>query len=150
MSQPPSLKESKEKPLVILLVEDNPADVRMTQEALKLAKIEHELHVAGDGEQALAFLRKEGTYANAPDPDLMLLDLSIPRLDGHGVLSQLRPPRAERRFPVVVLTGSRLQSDLEKSFNLDADEHITKPSSVLHYASELMFACGLARPRGGA
>ena len=135
------------KPLVILLVEDNPADVRMTREALKLAKIDHELHVAADGEQALAFIRREPPYADAPVPDLMLLDLSIPRLDGHGVLRELRPPRAERRFPVVVITGSRLQTDLERSFNLDADEHITKPSSVLHYASELMFACGLARPR---
>ncbi|HYG55276.1 MAG TPA: response regulator [Burkholderiales bacterium] len=141
------MQQSPKKPLVILLVEDNPADVRMTREALKLARIEHELHVAADGEQALAFIRKEGEYAQAPDPDLMLLDLSIPRLDGHGVLAQLRPPRAERRFPVVVITGSRLQSDLETSFKLDADEHITKPASVLHYASELMFACGLARPR---
>lgn len=133
--------------LQILLIEDNPADVRMTREALALAKVEHDLYVVGDGEHALAFLRREGEFANFPVPDLVLLDLSIPRLDGHGVLEQLRPAKTERRFPVVVLTGSKLQSDLQRSFELDADQHITKPAGLLHYASELKFAVGLARTR---
>ncbi len=137
-------------PLRILLVEDNPADVRMTREALKLAKIEHELHVVGDGEQALAFLKRQGPFRDAPVPDLVLLDLSIPRISGHGVLEELRSGRAERRFPVVVLTGSKLSEDIERSFALDADEHITKPAGLLHYASELMFAVGLVRPRPAA
>lgn len=139
-------QENKSKPLQILLVEDNPADVRMTHEALAFANIEHELHVVGDGEQALAFLRREGGYAGAPTPDLVLLDLAIPGLDGHGVLKALRERRAPRRFPVVVVTGSKLQSDLERSYALNADTHITKPAGLLQYAAELTFAVGLVQP----
>lgn len=138
------------KRITILLVEDNPADVRMTREALAVAKINHQLHVVGDGEEALAFLRREGHHADAPVPDLVLLDLSIPRINGHDVLKELRRLRAARAFPVVVLTGSARSSDLERSFELDADQHVVKPSSLLHYASELMFAVGLVRPRPGA
>lgn len=133
--------------LQILLVEDNPADVRMAREALSLAKVAHQLHVVGDGEQALSFLRREGQHAGAPVPDLLLLDLSIPRIDGHGVLASLRAARAQRRFPVVVMTGSRLQYDQRRSFELDADQHVVKPSGLLQWASELMFAVGLVRPR---
>lgn len=139
MTQP-----AERKPLEILLVEDSLADVRITREALVMAGIVHVLHVASDGEQALAFLRREGAYADAPTPDLMLLDLSIPRLDGHGVLEELRRITPPRRFPVVVLTGSKLASDLERSYALHADTHITKPASVLLYAAELTFAAGLA------
>ncbi|MGQ0652093.1 MAG: response regulator [Betaproteobacteria bacterium] len=138
------------KRITILLVEDNPADVRMTREALAMAKIDHDLHVVGDGEEALAFLRRQGRHGDAPAPDLMLLDLSIPRINGHEVLKELRPLRAARPFPVVVLTGSGRSSDLERSFELDADQHVVKPSSLLHYASELMFAAGLVRPRPAA
>jgi CheY-like chemotaxis protein len=136
----------KKKPLQILLVEDSPADVRMTREALAFAGIGHELHVVGDGEQALAFLRREGAYAEAPTPDLMLLDLSMPGLGGHGVLEALRDRRVERRFPVVVITGSKLQSDLERSFALHADTQIMKPAGLRQWAAELSFAVGLVHP----
>jgi CheY-like chemotaxis protein len=135
--------------LQILLVEDNPADVRMTREALAFARIAHDLHVVGDGDQALAFLLREGAFAGAPIPDLMLLDLSLPGLSGHGVLQALRDRRAKRSFPVVVLTGSKLQSDLERSFALNADTQIVKPAGLAQYAAELRFAVGLAHPGYG-
>lgn len=138
---------SEEKPLQILLVEDNPADVRLVREGFNLTRIPHELHVVGNGEEALQFLRRENGHADAPVPDLLLLDLSLPRKDGHSVLAELRGARGLRRFPVVVLTGSRLQYDLKRSFELEADQHVVKPSGVLQWASELMFAAGLARPR---
>lgn len=134
------MDELATKQLHILLAEDNPVDVRMTREALALAKIDHELHVVTDGEEALAFLYREGVYAEAPEPDLVLLDLSLPKLSGHSVLEQMRTQRAKRRFPVVVLTGSRLQRDIERSFELNADEHITKPAGLLQLAAELTFA----------
>jgi len=137
------------RPLQILLVEDNPADVRMTREALAFARIVHDLHVVGDGDQALAFLLREGAFTSAPIPDLMLLDLSLPGLSGHGVLQALRDRRAKRHFPIVVLTGSRLQSDVERSFALNADTQIVKPAGLTQYAAELRFAVGLAHPRYG-
>src|SRR6185436_15655595 len=105
-----------------------------------LAKIDNCLHVVQDGEAALAFLYREGVYADAPEPDLVLLDLSLPKLGGHAVLEQVEAQRAKRRFPVVVLTGSRMQRDIERSFELHADEHITKPAGLLHLAAELTFA----------
>jgi len=126
--------------LQILLVEDNPADVRMTKEAFAVAKIEGDLHVVTDGEQALAFLSRSAPYAEAPEPDLVLLDLSLPKIDGHTVLERVQEMRSKRRFPVVVLTGSKLQSDIERSFALNADEHISKPAGLLHLAAELTFA----------
>jgi CheY-like chemotaxis protein len=137
------------RPLQILLVEDNPADVRMTREALAYAGVAHDLHVVGDGDQALAFLLREGAFAGMPIPDLVLLDLSLPGLSGHGVLQALRDRRARRSFPVVVLTGSKLQSDMERSFALNADTQIVKPAGLLQYAAELKFAVGLAHPRYG-
>ena len=134
------MDELATKELHILLVEDNPVDVRMTREALALAKIDNMLHVVSDGEQALAFLSREGAYAEAPEPDLVLLDISLPKLDGHAVLEKVQPLKGKRRFPVVVLTGSRMQKDIERSFELNADEHITKPAGLLHLAAELTFA----------
>jgi two-component system, chemotaxis family, response regulator Rcp1 len=137
------------KPLQILLADDNPADVRMTREALAFARIAHELHVVGDGEQALAFLRREGEYADAPRPDLMLLDLSMPGLGGHHVLEALRDQPPKQRIPVVVITGSKLQSDLERSFALNADTQIMKPAGLVQWAAELTFAVGLVHPSYG-
>jgi len=141
---------AEERPLQILLVEDNPADVRMAREALAVTRISHELHVVRDGEEAMRFLRREQRHAQAPVPDLMLLDLSLPRTDGHAVLAELRGTRSFRRFPIVVLTGSRLQDDLRRSIELEADQHVIKPASLLQWASELMFAAGLARPQRAA
>jgi CheY-like chemotaxis protein len=136
-----------EKPLQILLVEDNAADVRMTREALAMSKVAHALHVVGDGHEALAFVRREGAHAAAPTPDLMLLDLALPGLDGHGVLEALRRWRSKRTFPIVVLTGSRLDGDVARSYAREADSYIRKPAGVMHYAAELEFALGLARKR---
>lgn len=134
-------------PLEVLLVEDNPADVRMTREALNATRVAYHLHVVGDGESALAFLRNEGEFGAAPQLDVMLLDLSLPRMSGHDVLQALRQSAAPRSFPIVVLTGSRHERDLARSFEFSADEYITKPATMLQYAAELMFALNLARPR---
>lgn len=136
-------------PLEILLVEDNPADVRVTREALQLTRLQHRLHVVGDGESALAFVRREGPYAQAPQLQLILLDLALPGIGGHLVLARLGAERARLGFRVVVLSGSNEVEDMRRSFDLEADEYITKPDSVLHYASRLVFACrlvGVHRP----
>lgn len=134
-------------PLEVLLVEDNPADVRMTREALAATHVLHRLHVVEDGESALAFLRREGAFGASPQPDVMLLDLSLPRMTGHEVLRALRASGAPKRFPIVVLTGSRQEKDLVRSFEYSVDEHITKPATLPQYVTELSFALSLARPR---
>lgn len=139
--------EAVRAPLEILLVEDNPADVRMTREALAAVGIGHRLHVVEDGEAALAFIRRNESFSEAPQPDLVLLDLSLPRMSGHQVLASLRRLRLEKRVPVVVLTGSRHERDLVESFALEADEHIRKPPSLAELSAELAFAVNLARPR---
>ena len=142
-----SAAEEQEAPVTILLVEDNAADVRMIQEALVISRIPHQLHVVADGEQALDFIRRKGAYAKAPVPDVVLLDLSIPKIHGHEVIEQLRADRPPRRFPIVVLTGSKLEKDMERSFALHADEHIVKPTRLFEYVGELAFAIGLVRRR---
>jgi CheY-like chemotaxis protein len=136
----------EQPPVRILLVEDNPADVRMIREALAVSRIPHELHVAEDGEQALEHVRRAGT----PLPDLMLVDLNVPRVHGHDVISQIRADASIRRFPIVVLTGSKLEKDIERSFALQADEHIVKPARLFEYVGELAFAIGLARRQPAA
>ena len=111
----------------ILLVEDNEGDVRLTREALKEGRIRNRLHVVQDGEQALAFLRREGTYAESPRPDLILLDLNLPRLDGREVLASIKNDPALKSIPVVVLTSSRTEQDLLRAYDLHANCFITKP-----------------------
>ena len=130
---------------VILLVEDNPADVRMIREALEASRLPHELHVVGDGERALEFVARKNEYAQAPQPDLVLLDLNIPKVHGHDVIARLRADPAVGRLPIVVLTGSRLEKDIDRSFQLHADEHIIKPTRLYEYVGELAFALGLVR-----
>jgi CheY-like chemotaxis protein len=115
------------RPVEILLVEDNPGDVRLTMEALKEAKMRNRLHVAADGEQALAYLRREGAYADAPRPDLMLLDLNLPKKDGREVLAEIKADPALRTIPVVILTTSRAEQDILASYNLHANCYVTKP-----------------------
>ena len=134
-------------PVKVLLVEDNPADVRMIREALAISRIPHQLHVVDDGEQALEFVRRQGKYSDAPQPDLMLIDLNIPRIHGHEVIAQVRAEVPARRFPIVVLTGSKLEKDMERTFALHADEHIVKPTRLFEYVGELAFALGLVRRR---
>ena len=114
-------------PIEILLVEDNPADVRLTQEALKEGKVRNNLHIARDGIEAMEFLRRNGKYANAVRPDLILLDLNLPRKDGREVLSDIKRDPELKSIPVVVLTTSSAETDIFKSYTLHANCYITKP-----------------------
>ncbi len=111
----------------ILLVEDNPGDVRLMKEALKDAKVFNNLSVAGDGEEAMAFLRKEGIYADTPHPDLIMLDLNLPKKDGREVLAEIKADPELKRIPVVVITTSRAEEDIIKTYNLHANCYVTKP-----------------------
>jgi len=115
------------RPIEILLVEDNPGDVRLTIEALKEAKVRNHLSVAKDGVEALAFLRREGSYADAVRPDLILLDLNLPRKDGREVLSEIKADASLRAIPVVILTTSQAEQDIVRSYELHANCYITKP-----------------------
>ena len=114
-------------PIEILLVEDNPGDVRLTQEALKEGKILNNLHMARDGVEAVSFLRREGEYENAVRPDLILLDLNLPKKDGREVLMEIKKDEALRRIPVVVLTTSRAEEDIIRTYDCHANCYITKP-----------------------
>ena len=111
----------------ILMVEDNPGDVRLAHEALKEAKLFNELHVVEDGVEALAFLRRQGKYANAVRPELILLDLNLPRKDGREVLAEIKEDPSLRRIPVVILTVSKAEEDIIKTYDLHANCYITKP-----------------------
>jgi CheY-like chemotaxis protein len=115
------------KPVEILLIEDSPGDVRLTQEALKEAKVLNRLSVAADGVEALEFLRREGRFAGEPHPDLILLDLNLPRKDGREVLAEIKADPLLRRIPVVVLTTSRAEEDVVRAYDLHANCYITKP-----------------------
>ncbi|MCP3800788.1 response regulator [Allokutzneria sp. A3M-2-11 16] len=114
-------------PFDVLLVEDDPGDVLMTQEAFELHKIRNNLHVVSDGVQALAFLRREGAYANAPRPGLVLLDLNLPKKDGREVLAEIKADESLRTIPVVVLTTSEAEEDILRSYDLHANAYVTKP-----------------------
>jgi len=114
-------------PIEILLVEDNPGDVRLTQEALKDGKVRNNMRVVKDGVEALKFLRREGKYAGMPRPDLILLDLNLPKKDGREVLAEIKGDEVLRCIPVVVLTTSRAEQDILKAYDLHANCYITKP-----------------------
>ncbi|MGA1790509.1 MAG: response regulator [bacterium] len=113
--------------LNILLVEDNPADVRLITEALKEKKIQNRLTVAEDGFEALSYLRREGGYENAPRPHLILLDLNLPKKNGHEVLEEIKTDENLRRIPVIILTTSTNEQDIRKSYDLHANCYINKP-----------------------
>lgn len=115
------------KPIDILLVEDNPGDVRLTREALKEGKVLNNLHVAMDGMEALAFLKKEGDHQQAVRPDIILLDLNLPKKDGREVLAEIKADPRLRRIPVVILTTSKAEEDVIKTYDLHANCYITKP-----------------------
>ena len=115
------------KPIEILLVEDNPGDVDLAREALDTGKVRNTLHVVGDGEAALAFLRRQGLYADAPRPGLVLLDLNLPRKDGREVLAEIKTDTNLRCIPVVILTSSKAEEDILKTYDLHANCFITKP-----------------------
>jgi two-component system, chemotaxis family, response regulator Rcp1 len=118
---------SQGRPIDILLVEDNEPDVRLTIEAMKEAKVQNRLWVAEDGVGAMQFLRKQSPYHDAPRPDLVLLDLNLPRMDGREVLEEIKNDPALRQIPVVVLTTSRADVDILKAYDLHANCYITKP-----------------------
>lgn len=114
-------------PIEVLLVEDNPGDVRLTREALKEGKIDINLQVAQDGEEALAFLHRRGKHARARRPDLILLDLNMPKMDGREVLAAIKQDSSLKTIPVVVLTTSKAEEDILKTYELNANCYITKP-----------------------
>ena len=115
------------QPIRVLLVEDNPGDVRLTIEAMREGRVLNSMNVAVDGEEAMAFLRKQPPYEDAPRPDLILLDLNLPRKDGREVLAEIKADDSLRRIPVVILTTSRAEEDVLRSYNLHANCYITKP-----------------------
>ena len=127
-----------ESAVEILLVEDNPADVRLTIEALKEAKVSHTLHVADDGIEAMSFLRQEGQYADAVRPGLILLDLNLPRKNGLDVLSEIKEDESLRSIPIVVLTTSSAESDINAAYNHDVNAYITKPVDLNDFVKVLI------------
>ncbi|WP_049928314.1 response regulator [Halopiger goleimassiliensis] len=115
------------EPAQILLVEDNPGDVRLTEEAFEQGRIENDLHVVSDGDAALDFLHQREPYEDAPRPDLVLLDLNLPRTDGEEVLERLKADEELRSIPVIVLTSSEAEEDIVRSYELHANAYLTKP-----------------------
>ncbi|HUU31510.1 MAG TPA: response regulator [Phycisphaerae bacterium] len=127
------------RPAEILLIEDNPGDVRLTQEALREGKVANRVSVVSDGVEAMAFLRREGPYADAPRPDLILLDLSLPKKDGREVLAEIKADENLKRIPVVVLTTSQAEEDVLKTYNLHANSYITKPVDLRQFLGVVKF-----------
>ena len=123
-------RSSTGRPIDILLVEDNPGDVRLTVEGLKESKVRNNLHVARDGVEAMEFLRREGPHTGAVRPDLILLDLNLPRMDGREVLLEIKSDAKLKTIPVVVLTTSRAEHDVLRSYELQANCYITKPADL--------------------
>ena len=120
-------------PFKILLVEDSPADARLTQEALNEAKLLHDLYVVSDGVEALSFLYKKNGHTNAPRPDIILLDLNLPKKDGREVLEEIKSDESLRIIPVVVLTTSQAEEDVLRSYNLHANCYVTKPVDITKF-----------------
>lgn len=115
------------RPVEFLLAEDNPGDVRLTKEALRESKISNNLNVVPDGVEAMAFLRREGKYADAPRPDVILLDLNLPKKDGREVLAEVKADPGLRLIPVVIITSSEAEQDVLKTYELYANCYVTKP-----------------------
>jgi two-component system, chemotaxis family, response regulator Rcp1 len=114
-------------PIEVLLVEDSPGDVRLTQEAFRDANVTIQLHVAADGVEAMAFLKHEGVHAKSPRPDLILLDLNLPKMDGREVLAHIKEDDSLKTIPTVILTTSEAEADILKSYQLQANCYLTKP-----------------------
>ena len=142
------------RPIEILLIEDNPGDADLAREALETSKLYNSLHVVGDGEEAMAFLQNQGEYADAPHPDLILLDLNLPKKDGREVLEEIKADDDLRRVPVVVLTTSSDEQDILKSYNLHANCYITKPidleqfTRVVQSIQDFWFSIVVLPPNG--
>ncbi len=125
------------KPVEILLVEDNPGDARLMIEALREGKVLNHLSIARDGVEALAFLRREGQHARAPRPDLIMLDLNLPKKDGREVLADIKADAMLKSIPVVILTTSQAEQDIVKSYNLHANCYINKPVDLEEFLTVL-------------
>jgi CheY-like chemotaxis protein len=140
-------------PIELLLVEDDPGDVLMTKEALEGSKVVHSLHAVSNGEEALAYLRQEPPFENERRPDLILLDLNLPRLDGHEVLAIVKSDADLRRIPIVVLTTSEAEEDILRSYDLHANAYVTKPvgfdsfMSVIRQVDEFFLSVVRLPPR---
>lgn len=115
------------KVVEVLLVEDSPGDIRLTREAFRDAQLSVRLHVAQDGVEAMAFLRREGSHSQAPRPDLILLDLNLPRMDGREVLATIKMDESLKTIPTVILTTSEAEADIVKSYQLQANAYLSKP-----------------------
>jgi chemotaxis family two-component system response regulator Rcp1 len=126
---------SEVSPIEILLVEDNPGDARLTQEALKDSKLNNKLYVVEDGVEALTFLRNEGKFANSPRPDIILLDLNLPRMSGRELLEIIKADESLKRIPIVVLTTSDDERDIVMSYALHANCYITKPVDMNQFVT---------------
>jgi CheY-like chemotaxis protein len=126
-------KHTRGKPIDILLAEDNEGDARLAKEAMRDSKVINTIHHVPDGVEAMAFLRKEGKYAAAPRPDLILLDLNLPRKDGREVLADIKEDEDLKRIPVVILTVSNDEADILRSYNLHANCYITKPIDLAQF-----------------
>jgi CheY-like chemotaxis protein len=141
-------------PIQILLVEDNPGDVELTREALLDSKLHMQLSVASDGVQALAFLARTGPYADAPRPDLILLDLNLPKKDGRAVLSEIKRDPRLRAIPVVVLTSSKAEEDIARAYDLHANCFVTKPvdfdqfTTIVRSIEQFWFSVVKLPPKG--
>jgi chemotaxis family two-component system response regulator Rcp1 len=122
-------------PIEVLLVEDSPGDVRLTQEAFREANMSIHLHVASDGVEALAFLRRKGTHVHAPRPDLILLDLNLPKMDGREVLAHIKEDESLKTIPTVILTTSEAEVDIVKSYQLRANCYLSKPVQLEEFES---------------
>jgi chemotaxis family two-component system response regulator Rcp1 len=123
------------RPVDILLVEDNPGDVRLIREALRDGKLLNQLSTVMDGQQAMAFLRKQGSYAQVSQPDLILLDLNLPRKDGREVLAEIKADPDLKRIPVVIVTSSQADEDILRTYNLHANCYVTKPVDLAKFVA---------------
>ena len=132
--------EGQIRPLYVLLVEDNPGDVRLMREALRAGNSTRKLDAVEDGEEALAYLRRRHPYTDAPRPDLIFLDLNLPRKDGREVLSEIKQDDKLRRIPVVVLTTSEAERDISRVYELHANCYVKKPTDLDEYM-EVIRAC---------
>lgn len=125
--------DNNARSIEILLVEDNPGDVVLTLEAMREAKIHNHMHVVEDGVEAMEFLRHQGRFGDAPRPDLILLDLNLPRKDGREVLAEVKADPELKRIPVVVLTTSRSEEDVLRAYDLHANCYVTKPVDLTQF-----------------
>ena len=125
--------ENSTRSIEILLVEDNPGDARLTIEAMREAKVRNRMHVVEDGVEAMEFLRRQGRFGDSPRPDLILLDLNLPRKDGREVLAEIKADPDLKRIPVVVLTTSRAEEDVIRAYDLHANCYVTKPVDLAQF-----------------